>query len=464
MANFWKRVVDENPELIGSMVYFSPTKNFDLSCIIRDDGTISPFQMQILRISSIGDLVNSWIRGVITDDDGRKLPARFKKSKFCFSDDFFFNKGRHRLVKEIYKMARPRSPIAQTKPCPGFDRRRHAEVIADRKWDTTRIEFSPINFEGDKCRSRKCLGEMNETLSLCHACKSARQQLWNARQLLKKRKTNERSRILNTPNRWLTNAEKFKKMQYRLEEAQRKLRTKSRETSSLRAELKRYRPAEEENRPAVRSFVKKMDKEQLKVRSPICRWVLDGDEICGYEAPSIISLVRHVREEHFHLQFEANKERSFMDGRQYFCGWELCKRRAPFTKFKHLRHHLANHTGNAKTQRGLEILREQMINWARPPSGRRYGASIEQAILHRWRSRSTHQHAQNLSTMPLPSVRTVLKWKNHGGLKSGVDWTVLKEMEAIGKAAPELCHGILSFDEVSMFFCLRTWVFTVLPD
>lgn len=448
MAEFWTRAIAIDPSLVGTTVYFSPSKGWNLPCIIREDGTVSPVGSLDLRFCKIGELVDAWTNGVITDDNGRKLLPRLKSPKLAFTSDFFFKEGRQEAVREIIRSAKFSPAKAQKKQCPGFDSRPHLPVVAHRKWDGSRTAMSPVIIQADRCRSKLCVGLIDVKRSLCEACRTDRQRLWNARRFLKT-PTTERRRIMYCPSRWLTRDEVLKKMEYKVEDGRQRLKDKSRQISSMRSELNRYRPKERENQKAIREVVKKMDNEERKVRQPICQWMVNDHETCGYRATSIIELLRHLREDHYSHQREANKGRSIFDGKTYTCEWKGCKRLTAFRKFCHLRRHVAEHTGTTRTAAGLEILREQMINWSRPPNGRRYGKKIKQVILAYWRGQGAHKRAQKLSTLPYPSGRQITDWKNHGGIKSGPDWTILKEMQELGKAAPELTEGFLTFDEVS---------------
>lgn len=503
-------MIETNPHLIGSVVYFSPTKKADLECIIRDDGTISASTNMALRFNSVSKLAESWKNGEVTAVNGTKFP-RVKISATNFGNYFFFKMGRQGIVKKVLPVSTisttetssfndeqmdsidpiepalsemhhqqpfqataatentgaildapsiflndqsPSPSLAstpKTKQCPGLDRLHHQVALSLQQWNGARSEFSPVRLDGDRCWSKTCRGEISSNLSLCWGCKQARQRLWAAKTLIK-RQTNEKIRIRHTPNRWLTKDEKLKKSAFVLAKLQARLMQKSKETKRLKGQLRMYRPQKVDNRKAVRSVVKKLGSEQKKVEEPVCQWRLDGDQLCEYRGDSIIALIRHIREAHYGPQLEANKTCSLLESREYYCHWKGCKRRAPFRKFQYLRRHVLMHTGSAKTEQTLAIGREQMINWTRAPTGRRYSQKTKQVILQQHKSRSIHEKSRNLSLLPLPSTQSVMKWKNRGGIKSGIDWTVLEIMEKIGEKAKNLCHGLLTFDEVSYTF------------
>lgn len=457
MSDFWKRMINVNRNLIGSVVYFCPNKSRSLKCIVRDDGTISAATKPNQRFGKITDLIDAWKTGFITDEDGKALSSWTKTNRLSFPGDFFFQPNRCGTVKNNFRHERSDTILPQaikkpvTNECPGFYRRSHQDVLINRKWETERKEFSPVAIEGDRLRSKKCDGRNDTKGFICHPCKLARQRLWETRRFLK-RETTERSRILHTPNRYLTENEKSTKRNYRVDDLKWKLRMARTNLFRARMEMAKYRPIEMENQKAVRSVVKKVNDEQRKLQYPICQWTIGDKEICGYRATTICALISHVREAHWKEQLAENKDKSVFEQRIYQCNWRRCSRQAPFKKFQHFRRHMIQHTGSGKTSLNLEILREQMINISRQASGRRYRSRTMQLILHQWRSRRAHEKAQTLTSMPFPSVRTVLAHKNFGGIKPGIDWTILAEMEKIGKEDPMVRDGFLSFDEVRALF------------
>jgi hypothetical protein len=430
--------------------------------------------MPALSFDSASKLAVAWRKGEITNENGSKLPTRVNISRVKFSGDLFFDTGRHRLLKIIELTttgAYSEEAQAETedkvvgnhnvmevsildqikskKLCPGFERAKHEVAIVRCRWNGSRSVFSPVVMDNSKCWSVQCKGKTEIDLSrmLCVFCKAAQKRLWNARSLFRK-PFHEEGRIRTTPNKWLTHEEQIQKKIYMINDHKLFLRKKNKEIRSLKRQLASYQPVEAENREAIRAVVKMMDKEQQKVRRPVCKWIIDDERVCGHEAQSIVWLQRHVREVHFGPQIEFNKRISIMEKRIYNCNWHGCRREASFDTFQRLRKHVIEHTGNGKTGQKLDILREQMINSVRQPTGRRYQKKTKQVILENYRSRADHNRTRNLSILPVPSVRTVSGWKNQGGIKAGIDWTVLTIMQKIGSASRTLCHGLLTFDEV----------------
>jgi hypothetical protein len=73
--------------------------------------------------------------------------------------------------------------------------------------------------------------------------------------------------------------------------------------------------------------------------------------------------------------------------------------------------------------------------------------------LGKYKSRQAYRRTKALNPiLALPSLRSVVEWKNVGEISSGVDEEVLKDMAKLAANSVELKHGVLSFDEVSSSF------------
>lgn len=297
MSEFWKRIVTTDRNLVGSTVYFSPNKKWNLKCIVCEDGTVASTSKPNLRFGKISDLIDAWKSGFVTDENGKSLSSWTKTKTLSFSEDFFFETGRRQIVKGIFRKIQndvgSSQPIKATKQCVGFDIHLHRDALANRKWNADRQLFSPVIIEGDRLRSKKCSGRIDSHQSICRPCKAARQRMWEVRRYLK-RETNERSRILHTPNRYLSSTDLSTKQNYRVGDLKWKLRMAKKDSFRARMEMAKYRPIDEENRDAVRSVVKNFNNEQRKVNFPICQWSISGDETCGFRANSIFALISHV--------------------------------------------------------------------------------------------------------------------------------------------------------------------------
>jgi hypothetical protein len=338
------------------------------------------------------------------------------------------------------------------KRCPGFDYDRYQDAIASKKWDGLRYEWSPVVFEdGHRCRSKSCEGEIVQHRRLCTPCQKAKQAFRYAKWTTVNKPPDEGRRIMHSANRYLTKDDLEKKVRILIKEKTsvvKEILKKIRRNANLEKLLEKFRPEGKENQAAVHSITKYLNQESEKLKSPTCRWKMENGAICNFKTHCINLLSRHMREEHLCQQIETNRAYP-PSNREYYCHYFRCRRRAPFNNVQNLRRHVVTHTGNAKTEMTLSMLQEQMINASRAPTGRRYSKIFRLGILRKYKSRQHYLRTKDMCPLDMPSLGTSLKWKNDGGIKSGVDFVVLDMMKKIGKGKPELRHGMLTFDEVS---------------
>src|SRR5271163_5026817 len=100
MSMFLGRLIKARPDLVNSVVYFSPNKKTNLPCIIRGDGTLSPSCDASLRFDSAKKLADAW-KSKKFSSPGVSIGNRVKPSLFMFNKDVFFEKGRVNLLSNL---------------------------------------------------------------------------------------------------------------------------------------------------------------------------------------------------------------------------------------------------------------------------------------------------------------------------------------------------------------------------
>lgn len=91
--------------------------------------------------------------------------------------------------------------------CEGLERHSFEQLINDRRWESERSQFSPARFHKETLFSLKCDGQKLSKHRRCRHCTKLRATLYE----LKRRKPDERKRLLYSNQRYLSDEDKVRK-------------------------------------------------------------------------------------------------------------------------------------------------------------------------------------------------------------------------------------------------------------
>lgn len=325
------------------------------------------------------------------------------------------------------------------------------------EWDGKRRRFSSVVIDDDSIRAEECKVLKATSKSSCTPCKRKKKVLQDLKTKNEKRPTSRAMRLKFSGMDKLTTPEKLEKMSNRSESLAKKNkslaednRRSTKRNLRLEAELSTYKPVNPEERQVILSVGDSIRKQKQKLLNPRCKWTV-GDGICGKEDLSLDQLEDHVRQQHLHPQHESMVQNGIVpEQRPYKCGWDGCSKKGPFPHYKDLCQHVIEvHVGTKEQLLKLQADMCSLNNRNRAPRARRYNAATRALCLKYYRSRGSWQRLQLVCPSSLPSLSTVLKWKNTGGIRSGVDYEIVSQLGALAAKKPELRYGTLVFDEVS---------------
>lgn len=340
--------------------------------------------------------------------------------------------------------------------CRGIAPEPYAQLIEARKWRTDRRDASFVDFSSNRLFGRKCNGiKEKSSQRRCFACQTTASamtgMIWRAKN---KPAISEETRLIKSGIKRLSATDRLAKAKL-LKRGRDERREKMRaQLKKLKLELQRvekFVPKDMENRAAVQNLVTHLDRETERVKRPICRWAI-GEDQCGHVASSCLRLLTHVVNVHISQQRDVNRQSEIAPAdRRYVCKWNNCSRRSPFRNWNLIFRHAKDHTGSIENVQRLDILRNQLINSSKSKTGRRYCEAAKLVGLAHYRSRKSWELACSYSPLPIIGGRSIRKIKNGGRVTSGIDAETLATMDRIAQNKPYLRHGILVFDEVSIY-------------
>lgn len=92
--NVFETLLERDPDFVGSIVYFCPTKKNSLPCVVRRDGSISPVCASSLRFDSASKLAQAVKDGQLPPEVEFRIAKNAKPSSFGFERDFLMKPGR----------------------------------------------------------------------------------------------------------------------------------------------------------------------------------------------------------------------------------------------------------------------------------------------------------------------------------------------------------------------------------
>lgn len=328
------------------------------------------------------------------------------------------------------------------------------DTMTKHEWNGRRREkFAKMEINGGFGRSGDCKGIKKSDRLACTPCRKRRKALTDLELRSEYRPSTKRRRLLFSGSHLLTTPEKNEKSELLRKERKQlseQARKGQRRTKRLELELSNYRPSDPEIRKAVKATKKFLEERREKLIQPKCKWILDNGQQCEHWGVNftLINLRDHVFESHLRPQKVANALVEPYD-RQYFCKWFGCRRKKPYSNFKTVvQHVMKEHVGDMEQLHSYKMMVNMAINSARQPSGRRYGAMSKTVCSANYRSQASWKRARALWNGTLPSVQTMLKIKNEGGVQSGIDYVTIWDYSRSTSERHDLRYGVLVFDEV----------------